>query len=149
MSFLCNCASLVFHMLLICAHIPSVCHTYVLLMSLVCSCMSSVCHLYVLICQVCHSYALVCYLYVTRTYSYVTRMSLICTMNPKMHLKSLWVTKICLSTLTIDNAFGFPSLLSSPKGSWIFMIESKCPFLLSTSLSGTSTMHVLSLIISA
>ena len=75
------------------------CHSYVIRMSLVCilshsvslvstrlslayTRMSFVCHSYVLVCTrmsfVCHSYTLVCHSYVTRIYSYVIRMSLVC-----------------------------------------------------------------------
>ena len=61
---------------------------YVIGMSVVCTRMSSVCHsshkcLYVM---VCHSYVLVCNPHVTRIYSYVIRMSTICSpMSPVCH----------------------------------------------------------------
>ena len=62
---------------------------YVTCMSLVCTRMSSVCHSHVLVCHfiyscvirvslVCHSHVLVCHPYVTRMYSHVIRMSLVC-----------------------------------------------------------------------
>ena len=69
-------------------------YSYVISMSLVCTRMSFQCHFYVLVCNgmslvytripyVCYSYVLVCHPYVTRLYSYVIRMSLVCdfTMN--------------------------------------------------------------------
>ena len=61
---------------------------YVIGISVVCTRMSSVCHsshkcLYVM---VCHSYVLVCNPHVTRIYSYVIRMSTICSpMSPVCH----------------------------------------------------------------
>ena len=81
------------HMSLVCTRMSSVYHSYVLVcdgMSLVCTRMSSVYHSYVLVCDgmsfVCsgmssvfHSHLLVCYLYVTRMYSHVIRISLVCT----------------------------------------------------------------------
>ena len=65
-------------------------YMYGIRMSLVCTRMSSVYHSYVLVCDgmslVCtgissvfHSHLLVCYLYVTRMYSHVIRISLVCT----------------------------------------------------------------------
>ena len=84
-------------------------HSYVIRMSLTCtrcrpyvtrmlSRMSPTCHSYVLVCHsyvlvctrkssVCHSYVLVCHPHVTRMYSLVICMSLVCsfTMNPIKH----------------------------------------------------------------
>ena len=75
----------------------SVCHSYVILVSLVCTRMPFVCDSYVLVyhpyvtrlysyvirmslvCTLCLPYVPVCHLYVTCMYSYVIRMSLICT----------------------------------------------------------------------
>ena len=68
---------------LVCAHMPSLCHSHVICMPLVSTCTSSICHSYVvrmsLACTcmsiVCHSHAFVCQPYVTRMYPYVIRMS--------------------------------------------------------------------------
>ena len=58
-----------------------VCHSYVLVCHLYVTRMSSVCHSYVTcMSSVCDSYILVCHPYVTRMYSYVIRMSLVCTL---------------------------------------------------------------------
>ena len=61
--------------------------SHVVRMSFICTHMSLVYHSYNLVCHpyvtrmssVCHSYVLVCHSYVTRMYSYVIRMSLVCT----------------------------------------------------------------------
>ena len=60
------------------------CHSYAVCMSLVCTQISSVCHSHLLaftcISSVWHSYVLACHLYINHMYSYVTRVSLICTL---------------------------------------------------------------------
>ena len=85
-SLVCTRVSLVCtRMSFVCTRISSICHSYVL-----------VCHLYVFVCHqcdsyiirmshlctrmssACHSYVPVCNLYVTRMYSYIIRMSLVC-----------------------------------------------------------------------
>ena len=84
------CDSYAVRMSFVCQSYALVYPSYTICMSLVCTRMSFVCHSYVLVYHqyvtpmsrmspVCHSSVPVCHSYVTRMYSYVIRMSLVCT----------------------------------------------------------------------
>ena len=55
--------------------------------------------------------------------------------------------KVCLSSLTTENVFGFAISLLHPVGSWIFLIGSKKLFFPSASPSRTNTCYAFSRII--
>ena len=89
MSLVCTCMSFVRHLYVLVYHLyVTRMYSFVICMSLVYTRTSLVCHLYVLpacysyvtrMLSVYQSYALVCHLYVTRMYSYVIHVSLVCT----------------------------------------------------------------------